>query len=36
MSTDEKYLKPEYTFDGLHLTKEGYVKWQQLIKKFVN
>lgn len=36
MSTDEKYLKPEYTFDGLHLTTEGYVKWQQLIKKFVN
>ncbi len=36
MSTDEKYLKPEYTFDGLHLSNEGYKKWKQVINKYVN
>lgn len=29
-------LKSEYTFDGLHLTGKGYLRWKELIEKYVN
>lgn len=29
------HLKKKYTHDGLHLTKKGYEKWRQVIKKSV-
>jgi len=28
-------LKAKYTYDGLHLSKQGYFKWKKLIKKHV-
>ncbi|MEJ7826743.1 MAG: hypothetical protein WKF91_01055 [Segetibacter sp.] len=30
---DEKKLKKEYTFDGVHLTSQGYYKWAEVLKK---
>lgn len=27
-------LKPEYTYDGLHLTKKGYQVWAEIIRNF--
>ncbi|MGM5470001.1 GDSL-type esterase/lipase family protein [Flavobacteriaceae bacterium LMO-SS05] len=36
MSNGEKHLKPKYTYDGLHLTEEGYKKWRKIIRKYVN
>jgi lysophospholipase L1-like esterase len=29
-------LKPEYSYEGLHLTPAGYLKWKDLIAKYVN
>ncbi|MBA6153242.1 SGNH/GDSL hydrolase family protein [Gelidibacter maritimus] len=36
MRNAKKYLKPEYTYDGLHLSKEGYQKWKSILDKYVN
>lgn len=36
MDNGKKYLKPEYTYDGLHLSNEGYQKWKKVINKYVN
>jgi len=36
MSNGEKHLKAKYTYDGLHLTEEGYEKWKNIIRKNVN
>jgi lysophospholipase L1-like esterase len=30
---NEKKLKKEYTFDGVHLTAKGYAKWAEILKK---
>lgn len=30
---DAKKLKKEYTFDGVHLTAQGYYKWAEVLKK---
>ncbi|MCR8668705.1 family 20 glycosylhydrolase [Aestuariibaculum sp. M13] len=35
MRNKERYLKTEYTHDGLHLTEKGYARWKQVIKKYV-
>ncbi|MBJ6367813.1 GDSL-type esterase/lipase family protein [Snuella sedimenti] len=32
----KKHLKPMYTYDGLHLSEEGYKKWKKVINKYVN
>lgn len=29
---EEKKLKKEYTFDGVHLTAKGYFKWAEILK----
>jgi lysophospholipase L1-like esterase len=29
-------LKKEYSFDGLHLTGQGYLAWSSLIKQYLN
>ena len=28
-------LNPKYTNDGLHLTGDGYILWESLIKKYM-
>ncbi|TVZ57524.1 lysophospholipase L1-like esterase [Flavobacteriaceae bacterium MAR_2010_105] len=35
MENGKNHLKPEYTYDGLHLTDEGYLKWKKIIYKYV-
>jgi lysophospholipase L1-like esterase len=30
---NEKKLKKEYTFDGVHLTAKGYAKWAEILKE---
>lgn len=32
----EDVLNPEYTNDGLHLMGEGYIKWAELLRKYVS
>lgn len=36
MGNAKKHLKPKYTYDGLHLTEDGYMKWKKVILKYVN
>lgn len=35
MRNSKKHLKPEYTYDGLHLSEEGYQKWKKIINKYL-
>lgn len=35
-SNKQRYLKPEYTYDGLHLSKEGYNHWAKLLFNHVH
>lgn len=34
--TDDRILKLEYTYDGIHLNHNGYLKWAEIIKKYLN
>ncbi len=34
-ATPEGKLNPEYTNDGLHLTGAGYLKWKDIIQKYI-
>ena len=36
MRNGKKHLKAKYTYDGLHLSEEGYKKWKRIIRKYVN
>ena len=36
MRNGKKHIKEKYTYDGLHLSDEGYQKWKKLIRKYVN
>lgn len=36
MGNGKMFLKPKYTYDGLHLSKEGYQKWKKILHKYVN
>ena len=36
MRNGKSYIKPKYTYDGLHLSETGYEKWKQVIRKYVN
>lgn len=36
MRNNKKHIKPEYTYDGLHLSANGYKKWKELICKYVH
>jgi len=33
--TTSGQINPKYSNDGLHLSKEGYILWKQLIKNFI-
>jgi lysophospholipase L1-like esterase len=33
-TTNEGYLKQDYTIDGLHLNSKGYVYWAVILKKY--
>ena len=35
-ANSEKKMKAEYTLDGLHFNGKGYLKWAELVKKYVN
>jgi len=35
-ANSENKMKKEYTLDGLHFNGKGYLKWAELIKKYVN
>lgn len=32
--TDEDYLNPQYSTDGLHLNEKGYILWCEILKKY--
>ena len=36
MRNGKKHIKAKYTYDGLHLSEEGYQKWKKIIRKYVN
>ena len=36
LENKEGKLHPNYTYDGLHLTGEGYVIWKRQIRDYVN
>ena len=36
MRNGKQHIKPKYTYDGLHLSEEGYKKWKRVIRKYVN
>ncbi|AUC83855.1 sialate O-acetylesterase [Polaribacter sp. ALD11] len=36
MRNGKKHIKEKYTYDGLHLSEEGYKKWRKIICKYVN
>lgn len=36
MRNGKKYIKPKYTYDGLHLSEAGYIKWKKVISKYIN
>ncbi|MFD1613561.1 GDSL-type esterase/lipase family protein [Gelatiniphilus marinus] len=36
MRNAKKHIQPNYTYDGLHLSDEGYKKWSKIIRKYVN
>lgn len=36
MRNGKRHLKPKYTYDGLHLSDEGYKKWKRIIRKYVD
>lgn len=36
MRNGKKHIKEKYTYDGLHLSEEGYKKWKKLIRKYVD
>ena len=36
MRNRAKHLKPKFTYDGLHLSEKGYLKWKRVIRKFIN
>ena len=36
MRDKNNHLKEKYTYDGLHLSEEGYVKWKRTIIKHLN
>jgi len=36
MRNRAKHLKPKFTYDGLHLSEKGYLKWKRVIKKYIN
>lgn len=36
MRNCNKYMKADYTYDGLHLSAEGYQKWKRILDKYVN
>jgi len=31
---EERYLKPELTFDGTHLYADGYMEWMEYLKQY--
>jgi lysophospholipase L1-like esterase len=35
-ANEKNQLSPQYTSDGAHLNGEGYLRWKQLIEKYVN
>ncbi|MEY4503904.1 MAG: hypothetical protein RL154_196, partial [Pseudomonadota bacterium] len=34
--SENKMLKQEYTFDGVHLNTKGYIVWMSAIKSYVD
>mgnify|MGYP005988079873 FL=1 len=35
MRNTKKYLKEKYTYDGLHLSEDGYEQWKMILRNYI-